>query len=619
MEDGKREGRRWPWELLLLTVIGFLAQWALDPTFMADDYPTIAYAGDVAHVAHDFVGPQYDLRFFLFYRPLITLSLAVDHELFGVDAAGFLFMNLLACVLSALLIYKIVRRLMPEGIGRQLAFGLSFLWLMHPVLLLSTQWVVGRVDTHVVFWILLAFWFHVGHRRGGPAWPVWLSLILAFMTKEYALGAPLLLLGLDMLDGHQVEEPGRRFAGRRLLALPTLLLIPAFLLLRKLLLGAALGGYGFLEGQSLQPFAILEGIWTTLGYSLLPVGPGWVRQLSLILVFGLLSLWVWRAGTERAGTGRAARLIGVLLISAGLFGPLAPLLPSMRDPGQQRYAYLAVLWPWAILILTYGPPKALRVLQALVLLGAVTSVIQGRSEGHRMMAGHADFVRSVVSVLHEADEAIGDSDSPLLLCGDTEQAFHPQRFLWGLGSVLKPPFWKGQREVLSLRKLHPFATEVKLEFLDEGLRGLVSIGPKGALPSPEAHWSPQPAPTLVAPQGFDGLLLPASIAELEAGERQGWPAREGYQGQVAVCTGFGSFLLPLPAEEGQIALVDLLLANVTFATPGMTNLALDLLWNGFDLAKQSPISLYWRNSNGLQRAELRVSPDFPAWYWGLHR
>lgn len=618
MKEPKSESRgiRNPIFLLIAWGLAFQAVAVLlFATFQADDYPAIAYASDWSHVAHDFVGSQYDLHFFLFYRPLITLSLAVDHLLFGVNPVGFLAMNCLAAILSGLLLHGLLKRLVPDRSHAWVVLALPMIWLAHPVLRLSTSWVVGRVDTHVVFWILLALWLHLARRRGGAAWPVWLALVCAFMTKEYALGAPLLLLGLDLLDPVLVEDKGRRYAGRRLLALPTLLLIPAFLLWRRLVLGAALGGYGFLEGQSLEPLGILEGIWSTLGSSVLPVGPIWFRSILVVMTIALVLLWILR-GSE----GRTARLVGVLLISAGLFGPLAPLLLSMRDPGQQRYAYLAVLWPWTILgLASLGPGPRARLAQVALMAAGLLLIYTGNSRAMRALWNNDDFVRSVVATLEDADGAMRDPRSPLLLAGDAELAFRPERFLWGLGSVLKPPFRPSGREVLSLRRLHPLAQKVDSAWFGPQLRGLVPIDAKGAVPHPEQHWGPASPPGLVAPLGFDGRLEPATVGELERGARYGWPAGDGYGGQLAVCTGFGSFLQPISAKGGRILLADLLLANVSFGTSGATNLALDLLWNGFDLAKQSPISLYWKNAEGLQRAELRVSPDFPAWYWGLHR
>lgn len=618
--EGAKTDRRWTLHACLaLVLIGLYAAWPSLPTFKADDYPTIAYASHWSNVAHDFAGPQYDLRFFLFYRPLITLSLAVDHMLFGVEPAGFLAMNMLACIASALLLFGIFKRLLPGPQGAVMAWGLAAIWLVHPVLLQSTGWVVGRVDTHVAVWILLACWLHLRRRRGGAAWPVWLALCLGLMTKEYALGAPFLLLGLDFIDPVPVEGSGRRVAGRRLLALPTLLLIPAFLLLRKLVLGAALGGYGFLEGQPLDPLYMTEGIWSTLSHTLVPIGPAWLRILVTLLAGLLALLWIFR---DRRGSVR--RLAGALLLSAGLFAPLAPLLLSMRDPGQQRYAYLALIWPWSALLLGAWSLPRLRALLPIVTLAACVVLLVARQEDREIMLGHDRFVRSVTASLVDADAAMGQDGSPLLLSRGAGYGFHPQRFLWGLGSVLEPPFHPTSREVLSLRKLHPRAEPAPETWFTDSLRGIVPLGPQGAVRHPEANWSNSPPPALVPPVGFDGRLTPQVIRDRKGKDIGGWQVGEGYEGKVAVCTGFGSFTLSLAAEDGQIRLFDLLVANATpdrvssTSTSG-TNLVLDLLWNCWDLAKDSPISLYWRNSRGLQRAELRVAPDYPAWFWGQHR
>ena len=608
----RRGGRTWPWGLGAALVLLLLALWVHDPRglhFKADDFPTIAYASEFGRVLRDFAGPQYDLSFFVFHRPLITLSLWGDFQFFGVQPLGFFVMNLLAFWISLVLLQRILALAMGGAAGEIAGLVLALLWLFHPVPIASLEWVVGRVDTHVVPWILAAVYFHLRARRGGAVWPVWLSAVLALLTKESALGLPLILLGVDLLDRgkNAPKQPG-------LPSLVFLVLIPLNLLFRWIYLGQLLGGYGFLKAARLDLPAMLEGLANTLSLSLFPrevPSPLLQWGLPALLVAGLLLF------CRQAGKGGWRRLAGILLLGMGLFGPLALLLPSMRDPANQRYAYLACMGPWlgalALLQLPAREGSRPRTLSPLFLL-ALLWLLPAQTREKGRMAVHDRFVAQTLRLMGEAArmEAGIAPNLPLVLSGRAGAACHPQRFLWGLGSIQKPPFVRApqfQREVVSLRALHPSATPVPESLAAAGLKAVVRVREDGD--SLRLVLRRAQRVREARPLGFTGRLDLAVQKRAKAqGDRgPGFALGPGFGGEVALCTSLGSYLLRLPTRPRErLSLWELL--TLPIQSEGAPLPGLWILWNAFDLCPEQPLQLFWREGGEVVHARLFVDRAF---------
>jgi hypothetical protein len=625
--------RRTFWILtLLLLGLGLLLHWPGGVSFKSDDYPAIRYASDFGNVLQDFAGPQYDLRFLVLYRPLITLSLWVDYQLFGVQPLGYLLMNVLAFLSSVLVLMQCLRLLLGESVGRVAGLLLGAWWILHPVVPVSLQWVVGRVDTHVALPMLLACWMHLRVRRGARMWPVWVFSVLALMSKESAFGLPLLLLGLDFLD-ERAQGRGLSLLGRRLQALPLLLLLPAVLALRYVLLGTMVGGYSFQAAAGFDLLGILEGLFHVVAVS---VQPSWtLAQMLHPLVFGVL-VWGFCLAAlvffcYRGFRLHWARLIGLSVLLAGLYGPLAQALPAMRDSFAPRLAYLACLAPLAIVAIVVAPVwtrahelvhgnedgrRAGPILLTLLLLMTYAGAQQE-------LKRHEGFNRELVAASRQLAKSV-PAPLPIVLSGDAELANHPQRFLWGLGSVLEPPFHRPGREVVTLRKMHQAAAEVPVEEL--GLPGFVHVETisKFGDGSFELNMDPRegagdaPALSYVEPVGFDGVMR-AELQEQVYGQplSVGWPVGPGWDGRVHVLTSVGSFTLriagpdaPGLAEGGFLSLLQVLAADVTWQAKGAALPAYLLLWNPGDLSRGSPFYLFWREGEQLRYATLVYGRSF---------
>ena len=180
-------------------------------------------------------GDHHD-RFRAFYRPLVSLSYALDTAVWGRAPAGFHLTNLMLHLAAALLVYALARRREPWPAAA--AFGAA-LFAAHPVHVESVAWISGRTDLLCAVLCLAAFVLdRVGARRapgaGGRRAAALACFFLALMAKEMAVTLPL-LLGFDRL-----LRPGRRVARLRIAArtmAPYLAIAGGYLMLRRVVLG----------------------------------------------------------------------------------------------------------------------------------------------------------------------------------------------------------------------------------------------------------------------------------------------------------------------------------------------------------------------------------------------
>jgi len=118
------------------------------------------------------------------YRPLVTLSYALDHALAGLDATLFHLTNIALHVGASLAAYFLLRAWIPS-----LAAWTAMLFAVHPVHTEAVSWIVGRAELLCGLFLFLAL-------RLAPSRFVLASglAFLALASKEMAITAPLLLL-----------------------------------------------------------------------------------------------------------------------------------------------------------------------------------------------------------------------------------------------------------------------------------------------------------------------------------------------------------------------------------------------------------------------------------------
>lgn len=301
-----------PGAAALWAILAFAAAFAAySPTlrlgFVWDDHRMIE---ENARIRSWFRGDPFD-QGLNYYRPLQTVSNAVDFRLWRLNPAGYHLTNLLfhagGAAVSALV-------LSAAGFSAAAAGGAALLLACHPMVVEQLIVVAGRAEVMAYFFTVLTVWLLA---RPGPASfaGAFISFVLAMLSKETGVIAPLLALLLFYHRGTLRRDWKK--------TIPLLLLIPLYLTLRR----QALGGMPLTELGAGELFLRAAGP---------AFAPGETRTGRLA------------GGSLRPGPGRGALLPRTALGQDG--GIPCRLVPgqsraqSPAAPGQRPYAGPLGIW-----------------------------------------------------------------------------------------------------------------------------------------------------------------------------------------------------------------------------------------------------------------------------------
>jgi tetratricopeptide (TPR) repeat protein len=129
-----------------------------------------------------------------YYRPLLNLSFMVDAHLGGVLPFFYHLSNILLHLIATGLVFYLLYYLIKK---KTLAFLLSLIFLVHPVLNQAVAWVPGRNDSLLAIFVLASFIFFLKFLEQSK-WSSYLAyllfLFLALLTKETAVVLPLMVI-----------------------------------------------------------------------------------------------------------------------------------------------------------------------------------------------------------------------------------------------------------------------------------------------------------------------------------------------------------------------------------------------------------------------------------------
>ena len=125
--------------------------------------------------------PEWKVRFF---RPLASLSLALDHSVFGRNAMGYAFTGLVLYAATLALALRLFRVL---GLGPRISVGALALFSCSASTTLAVGWAANRNSLLELFFALLATlaaWTGARERRMGRLALAWVCATAAAATKE---------------------------------------------------------------------------------------------------------------------------------------------------------------------------------------------------------------------------------------------------------------------------------------------------------------------------------------------------------------------------------------------------------------------------------------------------
>lgn len=209
--------------LALLLVAGVYAQ-VMGGPFLWDDRHLIVDSPSIRQV--DVVG-AFSKPFWLeaagsqgsqaYFRPLTTLSFAVDYAIHGDNPAGYHLTNLVLHLAALALMIGLLRQ---RGASVPLTFALSLLWALLPRLTEAAAWISGRGDLLAGLLSLAALFVY----RSGSGFRLALALLLAFAAvsaKESGVAAFVALAVLELGGATGADrEPKRRLFKLGAIALP---------------------------------------------------------------------------------------------------------------------------------------------------------------------------------------------------------------------------------------------------------------------------------------------------------------------------------------------------------------------------------------------------------------
>lgn len=292
------------------------------------------------------------------YRPLRTVTLALDYALWKEDPRGYHLTNVLLNAGAAVMFWLFCLVLTGNGLLALLA-GIFF--ALHPVHAESVAWVKNRSDILcAVFYFASAAAFAF-YRRHGKKAPLAASVLLAaaaFLAKEMALTLPF-ALGLSLIYANL--EAGKDWKENWWTLAPFFALLAAYLAFREIsMTGGAGGGGDPLSRAALVAVTAGEYLKTLIwpaALSLdraLPAGGAAALQYGLAAGFALGAPGLWFAGQRRGAFW--------LLMFWVLYVPVSNLVLIEGRPFAEQRMYLpsAAFCAFLAWALTEPPPAGSR-------------------------------------------------------------------------------------------------------------------------------------------------------------------------------------------------------------------------------------------------------------------
>lgn len=147
------------------------------------------------------------------YRPIRTISYAVDFAIWGLNPTGFRLTNLVVHAVNVVLAMLVVRRM--TGGARIATVAAAVLFAIHPVQSESVAYISGRRDVLFALFFLAGFLAFIKFRESvsKPTATRWLVATVAcfglsLMTKEMAASFPLVCVLWDLTRSTEPAEDG---------------------------------------------------------------------------------------------------------------------------------------------------------------------------------------------------------------------------------------------------------------------------------------------------------------------------------------------------------------------------------------------------------------------------
>ena len=205
------------WGLILALLVVVVYAPTLTHPFVFDDVPELLFNLDILSARNCLDTVSRSANTGLSGRPVACLTFAANVAMGGFSVRGFHVVNITIHVLSAVVLFAVVRRTAekvrqnkaPSSGLVPISFLNAALWALHPLQTESVTYIIQRIESLAGLFYLLTLYCAIRSRDSKSwLWPVAsvLSCILGMLTKEIVVTAPLVVYVYD-----KVFEKDQRF------------------------------------------------------------------------------------------------------------------------------------------------------------------------------------------------------------------------------------------------------------------------------------------------------------------------------------------------------------------------------------------------------------------------
>ena len=276
-----------------------------------------------------------------YYRPVLEVIYRLEYALFGFNAHGFHFFNLLIHIANGLLLYALVRRLFDKKI---IALMIAAIFLVHPVQTEAVACVAGISNLACTLFMLMSLYGYVRSVQGiGSSRIFWMVVavcvfMVALLTKEQAVVLPAVCLIYELLNKERRQvSPLLLRVG--LMVLPLL----GYLFLRQTLFGSFVSSiFENIAELKLRVLGIAGLIEMYGGLLLFPSGLHYYRSVDILapyvsswIILGMIILLVYLCLRPLTGLNKKISFFGLAWFLLAL-GPVLNIIPLVNE-----YSFIA--------------------------------------------------------------------------------------------------------------------------------------------------------------------------------------------------------------------------------------------------------------------------------------
>lgn len=185
--------------LIFIPVLVYVQVFSLGFTMLDDTIFIVEnqlYNKELSNIVQSFQRGLFNPEQDIYYRPVFLVDFILESRLFGINAAGYHFSNLVFHVLCVVLLFFFLKAV---RIKQTDAFILSMFFALHPVLVQAVAWIPGRNDMLLMIFFLASVLLALKYVRR-PVWHLLLiqgiTMLIALFTKETAVIIPVIILAV---------------------------------------------------------------------------------------------------------------------------------------------------------------------------------------------------------------------------------------------------------------------------------------------------------------------------------------------------------------------------------------------------------------------------------------